>query len=284
MPRSFRFAICNELWGNRPIEDVFVEAKMFGYDAIEIAPFIISKDVTEISDARRNQIRLAAEVSKLKIVGLHWLLKDTEGMHISDPDKAVRDRTSGYLVELVRFCHDIGGDTMVFGSPQQRSIKPDVEPDRARTLSLHTLKQAVRVGADLGVMLCIEPLSPDQTNFLTTAEEAAAFADNLEELAGHPVRIILDCYSMRSEQCSRGWLIRRHAPILHHVHLNDLNMQGPGMAENGIDFTEVFAALIEIGYRGCVSVEAFDFSPGADVIATRSYQHLVDCYESVINR
>jgi sugar phosphate isomerase/epimerase len=59
---------------------------------------------------------------------------------------------------------------------------------------------------------------------------------------------------------------------LAHVHANDVNQQGPGMAVNGTDFKAVFAALKEVGYHGYVSVESFDFSPGAEETARRSME------------
>ena len=58
----------------------------------------------------------------LETIGLHWLLAKTEGLHLTSPDAAVRQRTADYLVELARCTRDLGGDLMVFGSPAQRRI------------------------------------------------------------------------------------------------------------------------------------------------------------------
>ena len=52
----FKFAICNELWGKQPIENVFRTAADMGYDGVEIAAFTLADSVDEIDADRRRQI------------------------------------------------------------------------------------------------------------------------------------------------------------------------------------------------------------------------------------
>ena len=59
------------------------------------------------------------------------LLARTEGFHVAHPDADVRRRTVDYLGDLARFCHDLGGRVLVFGSPKQRSLLPGVTAERA---------------------------------------------------------------------------------------------------------------------------------------------------------
>ena len=40
------------------------------------------------------------------------------------------------------------------------------------------------------------------------------------------------------------------------------------------DFTPIMSALIESNYSGWVSVEVFDYSPGAEVIAQKSLEYM----------
>ena len=63
-------------------------------------------------------------------------------------------------------------------------------------------------------------------------------------------------------------LIRRHAAKAGHFHAQDVNLRGPGMGD--VDFGPILKALVDSGYDRWVSVEVFDFSPGAEETARQS--------------
>lgn len=270
-----KLGICNELFENMSFGHACGVVKRLGYDGIELAPYTLvapnvsAKFVTAIAPTTRELLRKTADKYGLEIIGLHWVLAQTEGLHVSHPEDAVRQRTADYLVELVRFCRDVGGRIIVFGSPKQRDRMEGVSLDEAWARWQQTLRPAARAANELGVTICMEPLARSISNILNRAEEAVRFARELNEPS---VKIILDCYSMGDEETPRADLIRQHAEWLAHVHVNDVNQQGPGMAENGTDFKAVFDALKEIGYGGYVSVESFDFTPGAEETARRSME------------
>ncbi|MBT4885938.1 MAG: TIM barrel protein, partial [Planctomycetaceae bacterium] len=102
-----------------------------GYSGIEIAPFTLAEDPRKLSANQRDDFRRIIAQAGLECIGLHWLLAKTEGLHVTSPDKNIRVQTIVYLSELIRLCRDLGGKTLVFGSPHQRSLVANVTKDDA---------------------------------------------------------------------------------------------------------------------------------------------------------
>jgi len=191
-----QFAICNEIFKGWKLEDAMACAAKAGYDAIEIAPFTIANYVTDISAAQRQNIKETAARANLAISGIHWVLAQAEGMHLNHPDKAVRERTAKYFCDLVDFCADIGGNIIVVGSPKQRNILEGVSQEQASEWALKTFERSVRRALDRGLTMCLEPLSPAETNFINTAAEAIRFTRHFHSPS---FKIILDVKAMCSE-------------------------------------------------------------------------------------
>jgi sugar phosphate isomerase/epimerase len=268
-----RFAICNEMFAGWTLDDTFAYVARTGYDAIELAPFTLAPYVTDVPASERARLRDAAARVGLAIAGIHWVLVKAEGMHLTHPDPTVRERTARYFGELVDFCADLGGRIIVVGSPKQRSRPPGVTPEHAWDWSRQVFQPAVRRAEERGVVLCLEPLAPAETDFINTAAEAIRFVD---EFASPQFQIILDAKAMCSEGVPLAQIIRQSWPRFAHFHANDRNLKGPGFGD--VDFRPVAAALNELGYRGYVSVEVFDFAEGPEIIATRSLAYLREVF------
>ncbi len=265
-----KFSICSEIFKEwNDIERTIAYVKQVGYDGLEIAPFAMAESVTDIPKETRQTIVRAAKDNALDIVGLHWLLAGPQGLYINHPDVAVRDRTVDYLKELTRFCGEVGGKVMIFGSPKQRNIHPPLTYDQAFAFAVESFSQVMPLCADAGVTLCMEPLSSVETDFCQNAEETRT----LVEAVDHPnFQMMLDVKAMTTEKEDRPVLIRRHADRLRHFHANDANLNGPGWGD--VDFCPIFEALKEIEYTGYVSVEVFNFEPGPEAIATKSLAYM----------
>ena len=158
---------------------------------------------------------------------------------------------------------------MVVGSPKQRNIMPGVTAKQALEWTATTFRKSITRAEKRNVIICFEPLSPTETNFINTAAEAIEFAKTL----GSPhFQIILDAKAMCSESKPIPQIIRESWPHFAHFHANDKNLKGPGFGE--VDFRPIAAALKEVGYTGFVSVEVFNFDEGAETIARKSLENL----------
>jgi sugar phosphate isomerase/epimerase len=264
-----KFAICNELFQGWSLERIFDYTSQLGYDAVEIAPFTISEDIRTVGKEERRRIRENAASHNLDVTGIHWLLVTPKGLHLTHPDERVRRRTTQYLCELIKFTSDIGGKFLVFGSPQQRNMMDGVSKGQAWNFAKEIFSECSRFAKDYGAVICVEPLARHLTNFINTAEEAIRL---IEEVSHPNLRLILDVFSMLDEEKPMDEIIRSGKDYLAHFHANDANRLGPGFGE--VDYKPIVKALKEINYRGFVSVEVFDFTPGPEEIARRSLESL----------
>ena len=268
-----KFGICNEIFQGWKLPEVFAYAARLGYDGVEIAPFTLANSVTEISSAERKALGDQAARNGLEVAGIHWVLVKPEGLYLNHPDAGVRERTANYFCELVDFCADIGGTRMVVGSPKQRNRMPNVSLEQAKAWTLETFRPAVGRAQAREITICFEPLGPGETNFINTAAEAIAL---VEEMSSPHFKIILDVKAMSSESKPIPQIIRESWPHFEHFHANDPNLKGPG--SGAVDFKPIAAALHQVGYRGFVSVEVFDFQDGAEAIASKSLAYLREVF------
>jgi sugar phosphate isomerase/epimerase len=264
-----RFAMCNELYEDWKFEDVCKFLKETGYDGVEVAPFTLAPRITDVSPQHRAMLRAQAAHAGIEIIGLHWLLAGTDGLYLTSPDAKVRSNTADYIGELAEAARDLGGDLMVFGSPKQRSLLPGVARQQAFDWAVAVFRSVMPRVADSGVTICIEPLSPNETDFINTCAEAK---DLIDAVGHRNCSLHLDVKAMSSESTPVTDLIRHYGPIAHHFHANDANRRGPGFGE--VDFVPIFQALRESGYNRWVSVEVFDYKPDPETITTKSIEYM----------
>lgn len=266
-----KYAVCQEMFENWDWERQCKFIADTGYKGIEVAPFTLAKRINEVSAERRQALRKQAEDKGLKIIGLHWLLAKTEGLHLTSPDPVVRQATANYLIDLGDACADLGGDVLVFGSPFQRNLLEGTTRAQGFDRAAEVFRKALPALADRGVKICMEPLTPKETNFINTCAEAI----ELMQLINAPNFLLhQDVKAMLSEAEPIPDLIRKYAKYTGHFHVNDSNLLGPGMGET--DFSPIFQALRETNYNGWVSVEVFDYSPGCEKIAQESLSYMRD--------
>ena len=274
---DMKFAICQELFEDWEWERQCQAIAEIGYTGIEVAPFTLAASISDVTPEQRVQLREQATAYGLEIIGLHWLLAQTEGLYLTSPESSVRAATRDYLVELGNACADLGGHLMVFGSPAQRNLLPGVPREQAMEFAAEVLAGSLPRLAERGVSICMEPLTTNETDFIVTCAEAIELIErvDMENFVLHQ-----DVKAMvGQEEDPVPELIARHAEILGHFHVNDTNLLGPGMGDT--DFVPILAALQQVGYDGWVSVEVFDYSPGAEHIAKTSLEHMQEILQGL---
>lgn len=236
------------------LRDAFEVARANQYDAVEIfAPSAAAIDRAELDDClAQTGLRVAALGTGAGMV-LH-------GWSLSHADPAHRANAVQFVQELVELAAAYDAPAIV-GSMQGRWGKG---ANREETLArlAESLGELADVASGLGQPLLYEPLNRYESNLINTVPEAAAWLE-ASGLVG--VQLLADLFHMNIEEVNLADAIRAAGHRIGHVHFVDSNRRPVG---NGhLDLPPIVAALRQVGFEGCLSVEAFPWPDSATAAA-----------------
>src|SRR3954468_13518992 len=270
MAFQFRHSICNEAFEGRAFAEACGVIRAAGYTGIEIAPFTLAERPTDITAAQRSEYRDIMQSEGLAFVGLHWLMVSPKGLHVTTPDADLRGQSWQHIRDLIDLCADLGPNgVMVFGSPKQRSTTGGLTREQATRNFIDGLAGVAPHASERGVTVLVEALPSDQADVILSLEEAVTIVNEIDSPA---VRTMFDVHNAIDETEPHAVLVDRYFDYIRHVHVNELD--GKHCGAGSYDFKPVLATLRRREFPGWVSLEAFDFTPGAERVANESLRHL----------
>jgi sugar phosphate isomerase/epimerase len=273
---TFRHSMCNEAFKDSPFAETCRAIRKAGYTGIELAPFTLAEDPSRLTAGERKELRDKIESEGLTFVGLHWLMVGPQGLHVTTPDAALRERSWAYVRSLIDLCADLGPDAvMVFGSPNQRRTTGGLSREEATRHFADGFASLAPQAAARGVTVLVEALPIGQCDVVQTLDEAAGI---VKQIGSPRIQTMFDVHNAVDETEPHASLVERHFGCIRHVHLNELDGRYCGAGD--YDFKPVLEVLRRRRYAGWLSLEAFDFTPGAETLGTRSLRHM----ESEIGR
>ena len=270
MPYRFRHSMCNEAFEGWAFAQACKAIRKAGYTGIEIAPFTLAEKPADIGAAERQEYREIIRSEGLSFVGLHWLMVSPKGLHVTGPDAGLRQRSWEHIRDLIDLFADLGvKGVMVFGSPKQRSTTGGLTRAEATRNFVDGLAGVAPHAADRQVTVLVEALPADQSDVVETLEEAVAI---VREIGSPYIQTMFDVHNAIDEELPHAALVERWFDYIRHVHVNELDGRRCGAGD--YDYKPVLEALRRRNYAGWVSLEAFDFTPGAERLANESLRHL----------
>jgi sugar phosphate isomerase/epimerase len=272
----FRLSVCNELYEKTTFPDACRSIKRAGWDGIEIAPFTLLTNATQLPKSRRAEFRNIIAEEGLDFVGLHWLTVGPEGLHVTTPDAETRRKSWEYVRGLVELCADLrpagadAGGVMVFGSPNQRRTTGGATREQATRNYVEGVRSITPDLEAAGVILLIEALPVEQSDVIQTLDEAASL---VEEIGSPNVQTMFDSHNAINEVEPHAVIVARNWDKIRHIHVNELDGSYPRPG-GGYDFKPALQVAKDRGFPGWVSMEVFDFTPGAEKIVTESIAYL----------
>ena len=171
---------------------------------------------------------------------------------------------------MIDLCADLGdGGIMVFGSPMQRGATGGISRIDAMNNYSEGLAGVAPHALDRGVTILVEALPKAQCDVINSLEEAVSIVNAIGSPA---VRTMFDSHNAVDEVEPHAVLVDRYFDLIRHIHVNEMDGRHPGTGD--YDFKPVFEVLRRRGYHGWISLEAFDFKPGAEKIASESLRYI----------
>ena len=192
-------------------------------------------------------------------------------------DAGVRARTRQYLADCIRTIAECGGNLMV--GPLYSPV--GYLPGRRRTAdewkaAVETFQALGPVAREHGVTLAIEPLNRFETYFLNTVDDGVRLCD---EVGDGNVGLLVDTFHANIEEKSIAGAYRKAAKHLKHVHTCENDRGAPGSGH--VEWSEVLAALREIGYDGWLTIESFGFALGGISAAASIWRDLAPTPDTI---
>lgn len=244
-------------------EDYFATADWLveqGFDSMEV--HIRKPDMVDGVRLAEHCAKIGLEISSIG-TGMAYSM---EGLSITSADAAVRKAGIQRLKEQL----DLGAVLncpVIIGS-MRGVIGKGQTFSEVDSLMVASMKELAEYAEKTSTELVIEAIDRFETNYLRTAEDVLGL---IRRVGSSAVKVHLDTFHMNlEEQDLRGPILRCGAQ-LGHVHVADNSRNYPGWGL--IDFRQIIAALVEIGYDRSLTIECYPV-PDGTTAALRGLRHL----------
>ncbi|MBX2917177.1 MAG: sugar phosphate isomerase/epimerase [Cyclobacteriaceae bacterium] len=155
-----------------------------------------------------------------------------------------------YTQKVFTRCKQAGINLIVFGSGGARRIPQGYSKEKARQEFVQVAKKIAIQAKQYGIMLALENLNQQETNFINTVAEALQIVKDVNHAN---FKLCADIYHMLRENEPASVLLTAKGYLIHCDIAEKENRTPPGTA--GDDFTTYLQALKQIGYSGKIVLE-----------------------------
>lgn len=229
---------------------LFNKIKTLGFDFIELLvpePGELNfKDTKQALDDAGLEVVLAARVNSER--------------NIASADMKEHQNGIDYLKYAIECSAELGSKIVggpLTGNPLVFAGRPPLPVEESERLArkdrcVGGLASAAAYAAEHDILLALEPLNRFESDVLCTTQQGMEILDAVD----HPnLKIMLDTFHMAMEEASIPEAIRLAGSRIGHFQANE-NHRG-FLGTGSVDWTGVCRALIEVEYKGPISLEPF---------------------------
>lgn len=218
-----------------------------GFDFIELN----LREIIELSEEEFQNVLSRLKSCKLDADAISWILPTdldltAEQTHYED--------WQGYIATGISRALAMGAHIWPIGSGKGRSMKPGNGTHEAQKQRVHAFfSKLAAQAAEAGILVLIEPLGPDFSNYLQTLEDTVSF---VKSLPCENVKTMCDLRHLIAAGVPLSDIITCKDLIGHaHIDIPTGKLRRFPRKEDGYDYTPYFRILNQIGITR-LSVEA----------------------------
>jgi sugar phosphate isomerase/epimerase len=228
------------------LENSLKKAAALGFDGVEL----FTRSGNEPDSAYLRDL-LAKYQLELAAVGT-GAGKVLTGLTLIDPNPEIRQKAIAFIAEMIEFGAPFGAPAII-GS-MQGNIAVDQSREEALALLSEGLSQLEEIADSAGITLIFEPLNRYESNLMNTLRAGSEF---LEQQGLKGISLLADLFHMNIEEENLAESFTLYAKHIGHVHFADSNRKPMGFGHTAMQ--PIARALMETGYSGYVSAEAFPY-------------------------
>jgi len=244
-----KLSICNEIIGRDLTKAAEVASKV-GCQGVELAHFTFCTKPSDLSTSERAKIKEVFSSRGLEICALHWIYASPPGLKLFSKSEEKRKEALKHTFDVIDLAVDLEAKIIVVGSPKQREIPPEVPRKTAEEWAVDFFRKAGEYAENRGVIVALEPLPSEDTNFINTTEEAVKLA---ERISSKYVRVMVDLMHVVRSNENLDEILRKYLSWIVHVHIPDIYYKP-------LNLKEAVTKVLKAGYTGYISLE--HISPG----------------------
>lgn len=253
-PGRFVKSICSMVFPKgTPLEEKLGRARDAGFQAIEL------RWGDEIPlEADRDTVRRSADLARKAGVAVAclWASSAVQANPLNSPDPAVRAKGVDALRRAVEVSSWLGcGAILVVPGRLGSGARFQVGYQDTWDRTTAELRKAVPYAERAKVTLCMENV---WNKFLVSPMEMRAFVDQFRSPS---LQVQFDIGNVMQFGYPQDWILTL-GPRIKRVHLKDFKLSSRSaqgtfvpLMEGDVDWKEVMAALVKVGYRGFLSPE-----------------------------
>jgi len=244
-----KLSISNIAWPLAEEEKFLKVIKECGCSGVEIAPSKLWPEPVRSTKEDRKAYKSLAADNGLEIPAIQALLYTRRDLGLFRSEE-IEKETIEYLKKLCEVASDLGAKALVFGSPGNRK-RGSMPMEEAFVKAASFFSRLAPSAEKLGVCVCVEPLRPDETDFITKAAEGVRLA----AMVNNPgFGLHLDAKAVAAEGNDYMSLIKSVKGKFSHFHINDPELGEVG-STGTVDHFAMGKALKASGYDRYVSIE-----------------------------